>query len=213
VFLLDDRTTRHDDIVALLIELDDLELERLAFEVRGIAHGTHIDERARKERTNEIDLDREAALDAAVDDAFHDLLLLECLFETRPGASALCLLARQPGLTRAVFDAVERDFDIVPDADFHLTTVILELLDRDDGFALQAGVDEDHIWADIDDASGQDGARLDLLRSQAFFEQLRKTFGHEYFRGRLRPAIPCGHPSTRGAVASNRASSADLRKR
>ena len=28
VFLLDDRATRHDDVVALLVELDDLELER-----------------------------------------------------------------------------------------------------------------------------------------------------------------------------------------
>src|SRR5690606_11306833 len=135
------------------------------------------------------------------------------LFETRPGASALCLLARQPGLTPAVFDAVERDFDIVADADFDPTRGSLDLLDRDAGFALHVRVAADHTGSDFDCASGRDGARLDLLGSQAFFEQLRKTFGHESFRGRLRPAIPCGHPSTRGAVASNRASSADLRKR
>src|SRR5690606_37077131 len=92
VFLLDDRATRDDDVVALLIELDDLELERLAFEVRRIANGANVDERARQEGTHEIDLDGEAAFDAAIDDALDDLLLLERLFESRPGTSALRLL-------------------------------------------------------------------------------------------------------------------------
>jgi hypothetical protein len=45
--LLDDRATGNDNVVALLVELDDLELERLAFEVRGVAHGTDVDERTR----------------------------------------------------------------------------------------------------------------------------------------------------------------------
>src|SRR5207248_1925858 len=43
--LLDHRAARHHDVIALLIELDDLELERLAFEIRGIAHRAHVDER------------------------------------------------------------------------------------------------------------------------------------------------------------------------
>jgi hypothetical protein len=40
--LLDDRAARHDDVVALLVELDDLELERLVLEVaRCRAPGAH----------------------------------------------------------------------------------------------------------------------------------------------------------------------------
>ena len=148
VFLLDDRAARHHDVVALLVELDDLELERLAFEVRRIAHRAHVDERAGQERAHEIDLDGEAAFDAAVDDALDDLLLLERLLEARPGAGALGLLARQAGFAVAVFDAVERDFHVVADADFDLAAVVLELLDRDDGFALQARVDEHHVGSD-----------------------------------------------------------------
>ena len=115
VFLLDHRAARHHDVVALLVELDDLELERLAFEVRGIAHRAHVDERAGQERAHEVDLDGEAALDAAVDDALDDLLLLERLLEARPGAGALGLLARQARFAVAVLDAVERDFDVVAD--------------------------------------------------------------------------------------------------
>src|SRR5690606_1535005 len=196
VFLPDDRTARNDDVVALLIELDDFEFEGLAFEIRRIAHGSHIDERARQERPYEIDLDGKAALHAAIDDAFDDLLLLERLFEPRPGARTLGLLARQTGFARAIFDAVERDFDVVADADFDLTALVLELLDRDNGFALQTGIDENDVRADIDDAPGQDGTWLDLLGGQAFFEQLRKTFGHECFRGRAATRYPL-RPSRR----------------
>ncbi len=102
VFLLHDRTTRNDDVVALLVELDDLELVDLAFEVARIAHGAHIDERTRQERTDEFDLDGEAALDAAVDEAGDDLALLERRLEALPGAGPLGLLARQARFTGAV---------------------------------------------------------------------------------------------------------------
>ena len=46
VFLLDHRTARYHDVVALLVELDDFEFERLVLEIGRIAHRTHIDERA-----------------------------------------------------------------------------------------------------------------------------------------------------------------------
>jgi hypothetical protein len=43
-FLLDHRSPRHHDVVALLIELDDLEFERLVFKIRRIAYRAHIDQ-------------------------------------------------------------------------------------------------------------------------------------------------------------------------
>ena len=73
VFLLDHRAARDDDVVALLVELDDLELERLAFEVARVAHRAHVDQRARQERADVLDVDGEAALDAAADAAGDDL--------------------------------------------------------------------------------------------------------------------------------------------
>src|SRR5690606_11049436 len=115
---------------------------------------------------------------------------------SRAQVRTLGLLARQTGFARAIFDAVERDFDVVADADFDLTALVLELLDRDNGFALQTGIDENDVRADIDDAPGQDGTWLDLLGGQAFFEQLRKTFGHECFRGRAATRYPL-RPSRR----------------
>ncbi len=111
VFLLDDRTPRHDHIVALLIELDHLEFERLVLQVRWIAHRTHVDQGTRQEGAHIVDLDGETALDPARDDADHHLLLLKSRFEARPRSGALGLLARQPGFSRTVLDAVQGDFD------------------------------------------------------------------------------------------------------
>ena len=66
---LDHRATRNHHVVALAVELDDLELEFLALEVDRIAHRTHVDQRARQERADVLDVDGEAALDLAGDAA------------------------------------------------------------------------------------------------------------------------------------------------
>ena len=44
VLVLDNRTSRHDDVVALLVQLDDLELEALAFEIRRITNRTNVNQ-------------------------------------------------------------------------------------------------------------------------------------------------------------------------
>ncbi len=191
VFLLHDRTTRDDDVVALLVELDDLELEDLAFEVARIAHRAHVDERTRQERADEFDLDGEAALDATVDEALDDLLLLERGFEALPGAGALGLLAGEARFAGAVLDAVQRDFDIVADGDFDFAAFVLELRDRDDGFGLESCAHHDDVGTDFDHASGEDLARANPLTREALFKHLGKTFDHahalHFYLGALRP--------------------------
>src|SRR5690606_41884953 len=90
-------------------ELDDLEFEVLALEVRDVAHRADVDERARQESADLVDVDRETALDLAADHAFDDFAGLERLLETRPGARALRLLARQPRLAEAILHRLEGD--------------------------------------------------------------------------------------------------------
>src|ERR1700676_2511127 len=99
VFLLDDRAARHDHIIAFLIELDDLEFERLVLQVRRIAHRAHIDQGTRQERAHVVDLDGETALDPAGDDADDHFLLFEGRFEPRPRSGAFGLFARQTGFS------------------------------------------------------------------------------------------------------------------
>src|SRR5438477_3394597 len=67
---------RHDDVVALAVELDDLEVELLALEWTGVLHRADVDERPRKERADAVDHDGEAALHFAGDPALDDIALL-----------------------------------------------------------------------------------------------------------------------------------------
>ncbi len=178
--LLDDRTTRNDNVIALLVELDDLELERLVLEIGRVAHRAHVDERARQERADILDLDGEATLHAAGDDAGDDLGIVERSLEARPGAGTLGLLAGQAGFPVAVFHGVERNFDFIALLDLDLAPFVLELVDADDGLGLEAHVDDDDVVGDIDDEPGQDHAGADALVSETFFEELSETFCHTF---------------------------------
>ena len=169
---------RNDNVVALLVELDDLELEGLAFEVGGVAHRTDIDERTRKERADVVDLDGEATLHTARDGAGDDFGFVERLFEAGPGAGTLGFLAREARFAGAVFHRVERDFDAVAGLDLDLSAFVLELLERDDRFGLEAHVHDDHVVAYVDDEASEDHSGADSLVSDALFEELGKTFSH-----------------------------------
>ena len=135
----------------------------------GIADRPHVDERARQERANEVDVDREAAAYAAADRALDDLALLERLLEARPGARALGFLARQARLAEAVLDGVERHFDLVADFDFELAALVEKLIGWDDRLGLQPGVDDHHVGVNADDDAGEDGTGLDLLTGKTLF--------------------------------------------
>ncbi len=180
VFLFDHRAPRHHDVVAFLIELDDLEFERLVLEIRRIADRTHVDQRSRQEGADVVDLDGESALDTAGDDADDDLLLLECRLEARPGSCALGLFAGQTGFARAILHAVQCNLDGLADDDFDLALFVLELIGRNDGLGLQSNIDDDVVLADFDDQSVEDGARTNALARDALFEQFRKTFCHVF---------------------------------
>src|SRR2546429_1681569 len=201
--LLDHGAARHHDVVAFLIELDDLELERLAFQIGGVAHRTHVHQRPRQERPHVLDLHREAALDAPGDDAGHDLGLVECLLESRPGACALGLLARQARLAGTVLDRIERDFHLVAGLDLHLAAFVLELLEGNHGLGLEAYVDDDDVRGDVDDEPGKDHPRADALIGETLLEELGETFCHTFTLHAL-PACPLG-PSSCGPGKKHRA--------
>jgi hypothetical protein len=180
VFLLDDGAPRHDHVVALLIELDHLEFERLVLQVRGVPNRTHIDQGARQECPHIVDLDGEAALDPARDDADDDLLLLERGLEAGPCAGTLGFLARKARLSGTVLDAVQGDFDGLAHDDFDFTFFVLELVGRNHRFGLQSDIDDDVVLAYFDDQPVEYGAGTNPLAGNALFEQFRKTFCHVF---------------------------------
>src|SRR5690606_34273757 len=168
----------NDHVVALLVELDDLELELFAFQVSGVTHRTDVDQRTRQERADAVDVDGEAALDLAVDDALDDFFCGESCFQNDPALGTLGLLAGQFGFTEAVFHRVQRDVDFVTDLDGQLALLVVELLERDDALGLQTGMHGNPVTVDVDHNAGDDGARLHVEGLQAFFKKFCKAFAH-----------------------------------
>lgn len=149
--MFDHRPARHHDVVAFLIELDDFEFERLVFQVRGISHRPHVDQRSGQECAHIVDLDGKPPLDAAGNDADDDLLLLERGLKTGPRPRALGFFAGQPGLARAVLHTIQRHLDRLADGDLDLAFFVLELIGRNDRLGLQSDIDDHVVLAYFDD--------------------------------------------------------------
>ena len=177
-FVFNDRTARNHQVVAATIELDDLELEILAFEIARIAHRTHVDQRARQECPDAVDADGETTLDLAGNLADHIFLGLAGLFQLVPDTGALGLFAREAGFSEAVLDRFERHFHLVADFDFELAVVGLELVDGHDALRLQSGIDDNDVIANLDHSAGDDRTWAEFGFIQCLFEQFGKGFGH-----------------------------------
>lgn len=173
-----DAATGNDNVVALLVQLDDLEFQFLAFQVSGITHRTHVDQGARQERADAVDVDGKAALHLAVDDALDHFFSSERSFQNDPALGALGFFAGQLGFTEAVFHRVQRDVNFVTYLDGQLALFVIELLDRDDALGLQAGVDSDPVTVDVDHDTGDDRTGLHVQGLQAFFKKFCKAFAH-----------------------------------
>ena len=165
----DHSAARQHDVVALAVELDDLELHRLAFERRHVLDRARIEQRARQERADAVDQNGQAALDLAVDGAGDELARFQRVLQRQPRGQALRLVARQDGVAVAVLDRVDRDRDEIAGLNFELALVVLEFFDRNVGFRLEAGVhdheavfDAHHFGSD-DLAAAHFGARQRLL--------------------------------------------------
>ena len=155
-----DATTGNDNVVALLVKLDDLEFEFLAFQVSGITHWTDINQGTWQERTDAVNVDSEAALNLTVDNALDHFLSCESRFQNNPALCTLGFFAGQLGFTEAIFNRVQRNVNFVTHADGQLALLVVELLDRDDALGLQTGMNSDPVTVDVDHDAGDDRTRL-----------------------------------------------------
>ena len=133
---------------------------------------------ARQERDGAVEVDGEAAFDAAEDDAGDAQFFFEAAFELGPGFFAARFVAREDRFAHRVFDAIEEDFDIVADGDFGRLAREGEFLESDLAFGLQTDVDDREFFFDGDDAAFDDVAFFEAVRLEALIEQ-----GGEIFLG------------------------------
>ena len=139
---------RHNDILVFLIDLDNLELHRLANEYVVVADGLHVNLRAGQEGFDAEDVDNHATLRAALDVALDDFLVLKSGVDTLPRLACTSLLVREHELATLVFLIFDVHLNGVADLQFGIVT---EFADGDDAIALVADVDNHFALADRDD--------------------------------------------------------------
>jgi hypothetical protein len=165
-------------VVALAVELDDLEFQGLVLVGGEVLGGTAVDQRARQEGADAVDHDLQAALDLAGGGAGDELARFESFFEGHPRGQALGLVAREQRVAEAVLDRVDGHGDEVADLHFEFALVILEFGQRNVGFRLQAGVDHHVVVFDANDLCGDDLTRAHFGALEGLFEEGGKRFRH-----------------------------------
>src|SRR5680860_1287510 len=163
--LLQPRTPRQHDVVAVLVELDDLRLELLAHVRLQVAHAPHLDQR-RGQEAPQADVEDQTTLDHLDDGAGDDALGLLDLLDRAPGALVLRALLGQDQPTLLVLLLENQGLDLVTDADdLGGVDVVLdgELAGGDDPLRLVADVEQDLVAVDLDDGAGDDVPVIEVL--------------------------------------------------
>src|SRR5690606_15696587 len=168
--------TRQNNVVALAIELDDLEFEGLAFVGGGVLDGTQVHQRAGQERANGVGHDSQTALHLAGDGASDELARFQCLLKLQPGRQALGAITRQDGVAIAVFQRINGDGNEITCFDFEFALIVQEFLEGDQGFGFEAGIDDDKVVIDAHDFSRDHLTGLHVLVLDGLVEEFGKAF-------------------------------------
>jgi hypothetical protein len=109
--LFEYRAARNNDVAAALIHFQNLERLRAFHQRANIAHRADIHLAAWQEGDGAVKIDGVATFHLIEDAAFDLLIGFKGLFEADPGMLAACLLARQHGLAKRIFNALKIDFN------------------------------------------------------------------------------------------------------
>ena len=161
--LLDEFAAGEDDVFAVVVDLDDLEVVGVADEAVEIFRGNDIDLRAGEERLD-ADIDGEAAFDDGLDLALDDAAFVEDLGDLVPVLFIGGAFLGEDDHAFVVFEADEEHFHFV--ADLEIFDVV-EFRERDDAFGFVADIHEHFAGTDFEDAPFDDAALSKLARLDA----------------------------------------------
>src|SRR5262249_5108737 len=156
------------------IHLQDLERLRHVHQRADVADRTDVDLAAWQERHRAVEIDGEAALHLARDDARNLLVPLERLLELAPALFAAPLGPREHRLAERVLDAFEINLDRVADLDVGLATGAREFAQRNAALGLRAYVDDRKVLLDADDFALDDGAFRRAALGEGLLEHCRE---------------------------------------
>jgi hypothetical protein len=163
-FGFDDFAAAENDILALVIDFDDLEFVDIADVLVEVLGRDDVDLAAGEEGFD-ADVDGEAAFDDALDLALHETAVLEDLDDLVPVLLVGGLFLGEDDHAFVVFEAFEEDFDFVAHFDF----LVFKFADRDGSFGFVSDVHEDHLGFDVENRAAHDGIFLQL--TEGFFHE------------------------------------------
>ena len=162
--LFEIRAARQDDVVAVLVELDDLALERATNKWVQVADAAKVDERCGQEPP-QADVEDQTALDDLDDRALDDLVPLLLLLDRSPGALVLGALLGEDEAAVLVLFREDQRLELLIELDDLIGVDVVadrELTGRNDTFGLVPDVEEHLVVVDLDDRAGDDVAVVEL---------------------------------------------------
>ena len=173
---LDEFAAREDDVLAVVVDLDDLEIVGVADELVEVLRRGDVDLAAGQERLD-ADVDHEAALDDALDLALDEAVAVEHADDLLPVLAVERLFAREDDHALVVFEAFEEHVDLVADVD---VVEVVELGEGDDALGFVADVHEGFARAEFEDVAFDDGAFAEVAH------RLRNEFLHSCHKSDFR---------------------------
>ncbi len=151
---LDEFAAAEDDVLAILVQLDDLEVVGVSDKLGEILRRIDIHLRSGEESLD-ADIDDETTLDDGFDASLDDALGLEQLDDLRPVLTLGSLLLGEDDHSEVVFETLEENLDLVTDLDF---LGIVEFRSGNHTFGLVSDVDEEFLGALLEDVPFNDAA-------------------------------------------------------
>ena len=171
--LLEQHPTGEHDVAALLVELDDLELERLAQVLVEVLDGTEVHLGAREERLD-ADIDLQTTLDAALHHTRDDLVGCNSLGDLVPSLHLVSLALREEEGLRVFLHGAEVDVDRIAHSDGDFTLEVAELVGWDQAFGLVSNIDGHPVIVDVENPTLNDRLLADALVAHKVVEERRK---------------------------------------
>ena len=151
-FLLDQFAAGEDDVLALLVDLDDLEIVGVADELRQVLGRDDVNLGRGQERLD-ADVDQQAAFDDGFDLAADRAAFVADGEDLLPVLLELGLFLGEDDHALLVLELFDQDIDFVADLDGF---DVFEFVAGDDAFAFVADIDEDFLGTDFDDGAFDD---------------------------------------------------------
>ena len=162
---------RDDNIAAAAVHFQNLERLRRVHQWGDVTDRANIDLAARQKCRCAVQIDGETAFDTAENNPFDALIGFEIFLQLDPAFFAARLVARQHGFAHCIFNAVDKNFDLIAYANLSRLTGHRKFTQRHAAFGFQADINNRQIIFNGGDATAHYRAFNRCIGGKAFFQK------------------------------------------